>query len=216
MDRYAPHCDDAVDRALAQVGNSYPAGWCLRWAAGIFGVPGVGDWDGDSANDAEDFWKAALAKGDVVRTSDPNKLVAGSMAMWVGGSHDNGHAAVVVDKAKIVSTDLPRRNRIGLVDASLPHTAWGLTLVGCILVDGNRYILKKASGPKANKRYKVTAESGLLGRTQPSTSAPANYLAPAGKILSVSQLVQRGAEQWAVSRQAKQDLYFSMKYLERV
>lgn len=214
--RYAPHAADAVPRALAQVGTSYPAGWCLRWAASIFGVPGVGDWDGDSANDAEDFWKAAVARGTVIKTADPEKIPAGSMVMWTGGSHDHGHAAVAIGGGRMVSTDLPRRARIGNVEIDTVRTSWGLTLVGAILVDGNGYGLIKPAGASTLKKYRVTAESGLRGRTGPSTSHPTVMVAPEGKILTVKQLVQNGREQWAVSRQKNQDLYFSLAYLERV
>lgn len=214
--RYAPHVDDVVDRALAQVGKRYPRGWCLRWAASMFGVPGVGDWDHDKANDAEDFWKAAVAKGQVIQTSDPKKIPAGSMVMWVGGSGDHGHAAVALGGGRMVSTDLPKMDAIGEVDIALVHERWGLKLVGAILVDGNGYILKKPSGPKALKRYRVTAESGLRARSAPSTSAETVFLAPEGKVITVKHLVQRGRDVWAVSTHRKQDVYFHTAHLERV
>lgn len=214
--RYAPHVDDAVDRALAQVGNRYPRGWCLRWAASMFGVPGVGDWDRDKANDAEDFWKAAVARGQVIATSDPKKIPAGSMVMWTGGRNDHGHAAIAIGGGRMVSTDLPSMDRIGEVDIDDVRTRWGLKLQGAILVDGNGYILKKPSGPKKLKRYKVTAKTGLRARSAPSTSAETVFLAPEGKIINAKTLVQRGRDVWAVTSHRKQDVYLHTDYLERV
>lgn len=214
--RYAPHVDDVVPRALAQVGKRYPRGWCLRWAASMFGVPGVGDWDRDKANDAEDFWKAAAAKGEVIKTSDPKKIPAGSMVMWTGGRNDHGHAAVAIGDGLMVSTDLPRMDAIGKVEIDDVRERWGLKLEGAILVDGNGYILKKPDGPKKDKQYKVTADSGLNGRAAPSLSAAVVMVAPEGKVLTVSSLVQRGRDVWAVSNQKKRDIYFHTRYLERV
>lgn len=214
--RTAPYANTAIERARAQVGDRYPAGWCLRWAASVFGVPGVGDWDGDGANDAEDFWKAAVARGQVIETTDPSEIPAGSMVMWTGGSHDHGHAAVAIGDGHMISTDLPFRNSIGEVDIDLVRKAWGLKLVGAILVDGNGYKLTPATGPARLKRYKVTAEGGLRGRTGPDTSYQTVLVLPKGKVITVKELVQRGRDQWAVSRQNKRDLYFSLKYLERV
>lgn len=141
--KYAPGAATARATALGWVGRKYPPGWCLRFQAlEIFKVPGVGDWDRDRAADAEDYWKAAVARGKVVKTSDPAKIPAGVMIMWTDpGRNDYGHAAYSLGGGMMVSTDLPTSGKVGKVKISEASRRWGHKLVGYVLVDGNGFTL---------------------------------------------------------------------------
>lgn len=146
MVTYAPHTStDALRRARGWVGKYYHPGWCQAWVvADIFGTGGVGDWDGDSAADAEDGWKKAVARGKVVTAAQIGRytdIPAGVACYWTGGSNDNGHAAVSAGSGYIFSTDLPNRGYIGKVPLGDVHTRWGLTFLGYVLIEGNGYTL---------------------------------------------------------------------------
>lgn len=147
--KYAPGATKSRETALAWVGDKYPAGWCLRFqATKIFKVPGVGDWDRDRAADAEDYWKAAVARGVVVKTSDPAKIPAGVMILWTDpGRNDYGHAAYSLGGGMMVSTDLPTSGRVGKVKISEATRRWGHQLVGYVLVDGNGFTLTPKPKP---------------------------------------------------------------------
>lgn len=149
--KYAPNASKARQTALGWVGRKYPPGWCLRFQAlEIFKVPGVGDFDRDGHADAEDYWKAAITRGEVVRTSDPAKIPAGVMIMWTDpGRNDYGHAAYSLGDGEMVSTDLPNSGRVGRVKISEATRRWGHKLEGYVLVDGNGFTL--APKPKAPK-----------------------------------------------------------------
>lgn len=205
--RFAPHAADSRKRALAKVGDRYPQGWCLRWVAGILGVPGVGDWDGDRSADAEDFWKAAVKKGDVVKTNKPGKIPAGVMILWTGGSHDHGHAAYSLGDGEMVSTDAPHSGRIGRVKVSWVREHWGLTLVGYIKRDANGYIYVKPTGPKPLKEYKVVSENGLNGRRAANLSAKIVRVAKTGEIIKAVRLAEGAGMLWAVT---ENDVFYAL------
>ena len=219
VNRYAPHAENSRSRALARVGRSYPPGWCLRWVAReIFGVPGVGDYDGDRAADAEDFWKAAVRRGDVVKTSSPSKIPAGVMVMWTGGRNDHGHAAYSLGDGMMVSTDAPTRGKIGKVKIAWVKDHWGLTLVGYIKKDANGYIYRKPSGKREPKVYKVVAEGGLYGRRKPNRSAKIVRLAKKGERIKAVRLAEGAGMLWAVT---DNDVFYALgkgsnKYAVRV
>lgn len=200
MTKYAPHARDSRSRALARVGRRYPPGWCLRWVAReVFGVPGVGDWDGDRAADAEDFWKAAVKRGDVVRTSDPSKIPAGVMVMWTGGRNDHGHAAYSLGRGMMVSTDAPHRGYIGKVRISWVRQHWGLQLVGYIKRDANGYTYVRPKGTKAVKEYEVVARNGVNGRKAPRLKADVVRVAKHGETVKAVKLVEGAGMTWAVT-----------------
>lgn len=139
---YAPHTQtDALKRAKNWVGKSYRPGMCQYFTViEIFGTGGVGDWDGDRSPDAEDGWKAAVARGAVVHAKDIkdySKIPGGLAAYWEGGSHDNGHAAPTAPGGMIISTDLPNYGRVGLVPITMPHDRWGLKFLGYVTTEGH-------------------------------------------------------------------------------
>lgn len=109
----------------AQQVNTYPARWCARFTREAFGRPALGDFDGDGAADAEDMWKAAKIKhpGDL----DPP---AGVPVYWLGGSEDNGHAAVSLGNGMVRSTDAWERGVVGTVPLREISRRWGMTYVG--------------------------------------------------------------------------------------
>lgn len=153
MPKYAPRTSTAaIAKAKEWVGKSYPAGWCQKWVvAEIFGTGGVGDFDGDRAADAEDGWKAAAARGRVVKASEIGSyddIPAGVALYWAGGSRDNGHAAVSAGDGYTYSTDLPTSGRVGRVKISEIARRWGMLFLGYVTVTGNGYTLTdKPSGP---------------------------------------------------------------------
>jgi hypothetical protein len=99
--------------------------YCARWTRSMFGVPALGDFDGDTAADAEDMWKAATLPhpGDV---NPP----AGVPVFYGGGSSDNGHAAVSLGGGMIRSTDARGAGRVGTVALDFPTTSWGMPYLG--------------------------------------------------------------------------------------
>jgi hypothetical protein len=178
----------------------------------------VGDWDGDRAADAEDFWKAAMRRGDVVKTSDPKKIPPGVMVMWTGGSGDHGHAAYSLGDGLIVSTDAPRRGRIGKVKTSWIREHWGLKLVGYIKVDGNGYILRKPDS-KPVKTFEVITPNGLNGRRAANLSAKIVRVAKTGEKIKAERMAEGAGMLWAVT---ENDVFYALgkpgkrQYLKRV
>jgi len=124
MTKFAPHTREAaVKRALASFVNT--PRYCARWTRSQFGVPALGDYDGDKAADAEDMWKAAA----LPHPGDDNPP-AGVPVFWGGGSSDNGHAAVSLGNRMIRSTDARGAGRVGTVPIDYPTTAWGMPYLG--------------------------------------------------------------------------------------
>lgn len=186
--KYAPGLSGVGTRRRATdwVGKLFKPGWCLYWClVYVFKVPGVGDYDGDGSADAEDYWKKAKKLGKVVYASAIGKLddiPPGVLLMWTGGSHDHGHAAFSLGGGRMVSTDLPTYGKVGICDIELPHTRWGHTFVGYVLVDGNGFTLTRPS-----KHYVTTTAVNM--RTGPSTSHTIVRLLPAGETFEGVELV---------------------------
>lgn len=144
MLKYAPRTSTAaIAAAKAWVGKAFRPGMCQYFVVvNVFGTGGVGDFDGDRAADAEDGWKAAVARGLVVPAKDIldyDDIPAGVPLYWLGGSHDNGHAATSAGGGDCYSTDLPYYGRVGRVPITEVHRRWGLTFAGYVLVTGNGY-----------------------------------------------------------------------------
>lgn len=213
--KYAPHARDHRARALSWVGRSYPPGWCLRFQViEIFGVPGVGDYDGDRAADAEDYWKAAVARGRVVKTSNPDKIPAGALIMWVDPNRpDYGHAAYSLGSGWMVSTDLPTSGKVGRVRVSDVARKWGHKLVGYVVVDGNGYTLNKPPKKVTKTTYIVTAKTGLRGRSSASTSAPTKRVAKHGSKVVGVKTVSGSGLRWVVTADG---LHYAAKHLRKV
>lgn len=207
-------------RALDQVGDSFSPGWCLYWClVKVFKAPGLGDYDHDGSADAEDYWKAAVARGTVVKNTDLTKAPAGVMLMWTGGSSDHGHAAYALGDGEMVSTDLPTRGKIGRVSVKVPHDRWGLHPVGWVIKDGNGITLpakSRYSTPTplaAPRKFRVTAESGLRGHRVPDPSAATVWLAKFGNTVTAVATNTGGGHEWAVT---KNGTHYAMDYLEAI
>lgn len=140
----------AVKYARAQVGKRQAAsGMCYKFSRLCYGVPAVGDVDGDADADAVDGWKAAKKHGKVVASRDAKSFPEGSMALWSGGANGHGHAAPVVGGGLCVSTDARGPRTVAIAKIDDLTVRWGLTLLGYIVVDGNGRRLCTPPAPKA-------------------------------------------------------------------
>lgn len=115
--------EEAVKAANASFVNT--PRYCARWTRSQFGVAALGDYDGDSAADAEDMWKAATLPHAGDRTPP-----AGVPVFYGGGSQDNGHAAVSLGGGMIRSTDARGAGRVGTVPLDFPTREWGMPYLG--------------------------------------------------------------------------------------
>lgn len=119
----------AIDAAKVQSQNgpAWPVGSCQLAVRTCYGVPSVGDFDGDGMADAEDAWKAAKDKHP---TGNTESIPRGFPIFWAGGSHDNGHVAISAGNGLCWSTDIKRPGMFDLVPVARIHEQWGLTLLG--------------------------------------------------------------------------------------
>jgi hypothetical protein len=195
MRRYAPHSRTSTDRALARIGDEYPTGWCLRFAAtDVLGVPGAHTADYTKPDpDCLDFWEAAKSLGQVIETDNPAKIPAGVLAIWAGGPH--GHAAFTLAGGDAVGTDYPDLGHIGRFPIADLGSAWGYELLGAVLVDGNGYLYEPRPDDY-RPTFKVTAAGGARGYARPDTSAaPGKKLRKGSKVDAT--LVQVRFKIWA-------------------
>ena len=216
--KYAKHATDHRERALDLVGTKYPAGWCLRFVLSeIFGAPGIGDWDGDGAADAEDYLKAAKRAGTLNPIEDPEDVPAGALVLWTGGRNDHGHAAYSLGEGGIVSTDLPKAGRVGRVHIDAPNKYWGLALAGWVTTAPTGHRLNKGKAPAPAKptttRYRVTARSGLRGRAGATTRSRVLASLRYGQHLDAVAVVEGGGLKWAVTAAGH---HYALKYLRQV
>lgn len=142
----------AVARALASKTNV--PNTCQLWTRTMFGVPSVGDFDGDGAADAEDGWKSEPAK---YRHPGDRDVPAGVPVSYGGGSADNGHRAVSLGGGMIRSTDAGGWGKIATVPLDWPEKAWGLTYLGWSdTCDG--YLIPEPPEPEPPKPEPLTPE----------------------------------------------------------
>lgn len=217
---YAPGTSGIGTRARAKewLGKSFTAGWCLYWClVHVFKVPGLGDYDHDGAADAEDYWKAAKARGRVVETSDPKDIPPGVLIMWSGGSRDNGHAAYSLGDGEMVSTDLPTRGKVGRVPIARAHDQWGLKLLGYVEVDANGFtLIKPPSEPPAEPKrdvYQVTARSGLKGHKYANINSTVLGVKRFGSKIEALRVVVVGNRHFVVGTDKR---YYAKQYLVKV
>ncbi|KAA1380526.1 hypothetical protein [Aeromicrobium fastidiosum] len=212
---YAPglNAGGTRPRALAWVGRRFSPGWCLYWClTQVFKVPGLGDYDHDGSADAEDYWKAAVARGKAVKSTNWRKFPPGVLLMWTGGRNDHGHAAYCLGNGEMVSTDLPTYGTVGRCSIDLPRRQWGLTLVGYVLVDGNGFTLTRETDdvdqeqddktvklPKPVK-YTVTKPGGLKGRAGPSDKGKVVWTVKEGHTVVAVAIVTGSSRKWAVNK----------------
>lgn len=214
--KYAKNAGKTKDIALGRLGDSYPAGWCLRFQLSeIYGVPGIGDWDGDDAADAEDYTKAVDRAGHLVRPKSPKDIPLGALVLWTGGRNDHGHAAYSLGGGEIVTTDLPKSGRIGRVPVTDVEAKWGLKLAGYTMTAATGERLTKTSKPAKPKTtaYRVIARSGLRGRAAATTLSRTKVVRPFGYVLQAVQVVTAGGMSWAVTEHGT---HYALRYLRPV
>lgn len=110
----------AVSNALNS--HTYPAGRCQAWVVGLFGMPGVGDRDGDGDADAVDGWISERGHQHTDRNAP-----AGAPVAWSGGY---GHRAISLGNGLIRSTDAGGSGIVATVPLSWIEQHWGLRYLG--------------------------------------------------------------------------------------
>lgn len=110
--------------ARANASRTYPRGMCYKWTREQFGIPSIGDRDGDGDADAVDGWKAARRRHPGDRHPPP-----GVPVFWSGGSNGHGHAAIT-KPAGVRSIDANGFGNVGTVDLGWFERNWGLTYLG--------------------------------------------------------------------------------------
>lgn len=117
--------EEAARRAEASKVNT-PT-YCQRWTRKQFGVPSVGDFDGDGRADAEDGWKSEPLK---YRHPGDRRPPRGVPVSYGGGRKDDGHRAVSLGNGMIRSTDAGGLGRVATVPLDWPERHWGLHYLG--------------------------------------------------------------------------------------
>lgn len=113
-----------VDQRIAHMADrkNWPTavGQCAHTVWMALGVPPLG---AASASIA----LAKVRKAGHLRTDKPRR---GGVALWSGGSHGYGHAALLISADRILSTDYPHAKDVGEAPLSMPAHSWGLTYEG--------------------------------------------------------------------------------------
>lgn len=154
----------AVENALKV--NTYPVGMCARFTREQYGVPALGDFDGDGDADAWDMWQASRLKNP----GDKNPP-AGAPVFWSGGSKGHGHAAVSLGGGRVRSTDRPIAGRVGTTTIDDITRSWGMTylgwtedLYGHLIEDGRQAERDALRGRIAKKRKRRGELKGQLAK----------------------------------------------------
>lgn len=105
--------------------TTYAVGMCAKFTREQFGVPALGDHDGDGDADAFDMWQACL-----IRNPGDTEPPAGVPVFWAGGSKGHGHAAVSLGDGMVRSTDAWTAGQVGTVPLSELAPRWGMTYLG--------------------------------------------------------------------------------------
>jgi len=96
--------------------TTYPSGMCLRFVRSLYNVPA-------KYADAATAWAHTKYR----HSSTPPK---GVPVWWTGGSSGHGHVAISDGNGYVISTDYPRRGRVGRVLISTLTRAWNLRYRG--------------------------------------------------------------------------------------
>lgn len=113
----------AVRNALTV--KTYPVGMCARFTREQFGVPALGDFDGDGDADAVDMWQACK-----IRNEGDINPPAGVPVFWSGGRKGHGHAAVSLGDGLVRSTDAWAAGLVGSVPLTEVTRRWGMPYLG--------------------------------------------------------------------------------------
>lgn len=109
---------------------THDIGMCLKAVRECYGIPALGDFDGDGDADAMDAWKAAKHKH---RVSDPRKIPRGVPVFWSGGTRRHGHVAIATGfVGRCWSTDIKRAGFFDKAPIDLITERWGMTLLGWV------------------------------------------------------------------------------------
>lgn len=142
----------AGKKASSLVGHANKVGYCLQeCVVTVYGIPGPYGWGGNGRAWAYNYWLNAVAKGKVVKTSDPAKIPYGAMAFMTPHPHATttgqkaGHVFIGAGGGYCYTTDYPHSGRWGKVKIADLSRAWGKTLLGYILVSGDGYTLTDRS-----------------------------------------------------------------------
>lgn len=164
---YAPRTMTAAgNRAKSLVGHRNDIGYCLRECVRtIYGISPPYRFAGNGRPWAINYWKNAVARGKVVKTSDVKRPPFGAMIFFDSGRNRPEHVAISAGGGYCYSTDFPRRGRWGKARISAIESSWGMRLVGYILVTGDGVILtdkKKSVDPKDPRSYYLGAEGAYI------------------------------------------------------
>jgi endonuclease/exonuclease/phosphatase (EEP) superfamily protein YafD len=178
--KYAPHTmTAAAARAKAKVGKSNAVGMCLAECVNpAYNSPyNLPSWrfGGNGRPWAVNHWLDAVDRGKVVKTSDPAKIPAGALAYMAKVSGGKlvyttpGHVFIGAGGGNAYSTDRPSNGKWGKVSIRSIEAAWGMKLVGYILVTGDGITL-------TDKPAAVTPKPAPKPTTQPVTDWLASSL----------------------------------------
>lgn len=147
-----------VTAARNRVGNANQVGTCQLTMRSIAGLPSAGDFDGDGDADAVDAWRRCRSKGEVVETSNADRIPAGTFVYWSGGRNGYGHVAITLGDGRCVSTDWPS-GRIGVAKIDDITRTWNLRLLGYVVVyfDGHVFLPHETRAAK-REAARVAAE----------------------------------------------------------
>lgn len=165
--KYAPRTMTAAgQRARSLVGRANRVGYCLaECVRTIYGIAGPYHWGGNGRPWAINYWLSAVSRGKVVKTSNPAKVPFGAMLFFDSGRNRPEHVAIGAGGGYCYTTDYPRRGRWGRVPIRSIERAWGMKLVGYILITGDGVILtdrKKDVDPKNPRSYYLGAEGAYI------------------------------------------------------
>jgi hypothetical protein len=168
---------DAGKRAAAKVGRSNKLGMCLAECinpayGSPYSIPGPWRWGGNGRAWAINFWLAAVAHGTVVKTADPAKIPKGALAFMVKNADKGkakpggaGHVFIGAGGGYAYSTDRPKNYKWGRVTIRSIESAWGMTLVGYILVTADGYDLRDETSTKPPVAKWSDPDTFVLGAT---------------------------------------------------
>lgn len=158
-------------RDLATRGVNVGVGLCMKNVRTAYGIPALGDYDGDGDADAVDGWKAARLRHKVEAV---DAVPAGVPVWWTGGSHGYGHVAISDGGGWAWSTDLRRPGRWDRVRISQVAQTWGgMTLAGWSEDLNGVTVWTKPTPPPSRGEHVDAAAAELRAAAKASAGAPA-------------------------------------------